>query len=115
MRLQPTMRWTLRAAIVAAIFALSVIPALPSYSAPSAPTGVTAIALDGKVGLAWQAVTGATSYQGLRGTSPASNPGQATPRLRSCTKGNTIAIENCFPGTANWKSGGSAGVGQGGI
>jgi N,N-dimethylformamidase beta subunit-like, C-terminal/Domain of unknown function (DUF4082)/Bacterial Ig-like domain len=148
------MRWTLRAAIVAAIFALSVIPALPSYSAPSAPTGVTAIALDGKVGLAWQAVTGATSYQVLRGTSagsvttsvgtssspsftdttatngtayyyavravgagtsPSSNPVQATPRLRSCTTGNTIAIENCFPGTANWKSGGSAGVGQGGI
>ena len=154
MRHQIPMRYAVRAAILAAVFALSVIPTLPSYGAPGAPDGVTAIALDGRTGLGWQAVAGATSYQVLRGTSPtaittsvgttaattftdptatngttyyyavkavgsgtsaASTAVQAISRARSCTTGNAIVVENCFPGTTAWKSGGSDGITQGGI
>ena len=39
---------------------------------PDAPSGVTAIALDGKVSLAWPAVTGASGYRVYRGTSATS-------------------------------------------
>ena len=39
--------------------------------APTPPSGVTAIALDGKVSLAWPAVTGASGYRVYRGTSAA--------------------------------------------
>jgi hypothetical protein len=104
------------------------------------------MALDGQVGLAWQASPGATSYQVYRGTSSttinqlispaglsstsfkdttaangttyyyavkASADGgqsgseqitQSTPRARSCSTGNAVVVENCFPGTTAWKS-----------
>ena len=39
--------------------------------APTPPSGVTAIALDGKVSLAWPAVAGASGYRVYRGTSAA--------------------------------------------
>ena len=37
---------------------------------PAAPTGLTGLALDGRVELAWQPVSGATGYTVYRGTSP---------------------------------------------
>lgn len=42
--------------------------ALRADVTPGVPGGLTAIALDGSVGLAWQAVDGATSYRVYRGT-----------------------------------------------
>lgn len=43
--------------------------AAPTAPAPPAPTGLTAIALDGRVELAWQPASGATSYAVYRGPS----------------------------------------------
>jgi hypothetical protein len=104
--------------------------------APIAPTGVSAIALDGKVDLAWQQTQTGATYDVLRdgvviktgnaGTSytdtasgngtqhsytvretapaaPLSRSVLATPRAASCSTGNAIVRENCFPGTTNWK------------
>jgi hypothetical protein len=124
---------------------------------PAAPDGVTAIALDGKVGLAWKPASGASSYVVLRGTSPsaindrvgpdglsatrfldttarngsdyfyavratnsAGTSGSAqvaggTPRARSCSTGNSIVVENCFPGTAGWRVSNAAGNFNSGI
>ncbi|HWH95015.1 MAG TPA: N,N-dimethylformamidase beta subunit family domain-containing protein, partial [Baekduia sp.] len=39
-----------------------------AHTAPNPPTGLTAMALDGKVSLAWQPSSGATSYRVYRGT-----------------------------------------------
>lgn len=62
---------------------------------------------------------GQTYYYAVKavgiGTSPASAAAQATPRARSCGSGNVVALENCFPGTTDWKISGSPGVSQGGI
>jgi Domain of unknown function (DUF4082)/Bacterial Ig-like domain len=119
---------------------------LRAAGVPSPPSGLTAIALDGQVGLAWKPATGATSYQLYRGTSAGSittlvttagytgttftdtgrtngttyyyavkatssdgqsaagQLAQAKPAARSCSTGNAVRIENCFPGTAAWKS-----------
>jgi hypothetical protein len=49
------------------------------------------------------------------GTSPASSLAQATPQARSCSTGNTIVRENCFPGTTAWKTTTSTPAWNGGI
>jgi Concanavalin A-like lectin/glucanases superfamily/Malectin domain/Domain of unknown function (DUF1929)/Bacterial Ig domain/Bacterial Ig-like domain len=46
---------------------------------PAAPTGVTGIALDGRVELAWQPVSGADHYSVYRGTSPGAITTLVTP------------------------------------
>src|SRR5205823_7340620 len=46
---------------------------------PTAPTGPTGIALDGRVELAWQPVSGADHYAVYRGTSPGSITTAVTP------------------------------------
>jgi hypothetical protein len=53
-------------AVVIALAAM-LSPAI-ARTAPSAPTGLTAMALDGKVSLAWKTSSGATSYKIFRGT-----------------------------------------------
>lgn len=134
-----------RRALTAAMLALAVAACTPP-APPDPPAGLGAIALDARVGLAWKASPGATSYALYRGTSPttittrvtpsgftgtsftdttavngqtyyyavrASSGGpesgstqlaQATPRARSCASGNTVVVENCFPGTTAWKT-----------
>ena len=122
------------------------------------PDGLTALALDGRVELAWQPVGGASAYSVYRGTSPAAittqvTPGggvagtsfadpsasngttyyyvvrsisggtesadsvtaQVTPKARSCTTGNVVMLENCFPGDTTWKLGSAPAVSAGGI
>lgn len=56
------------ALLVAAALAVLIVPAI-ALTAPTAPAGVSGIALDGKVGLSWKAVSGASSYKVYRGTS----------------------------------------------
>jgi hypothetical protein len=64
----------LRLALIAVLAAGAAIliglrPSEPHAAAPPpAPAGVTALALPGKVSLAWKPVAGATSYTVLRGT-----------------------------------------------
>jgi hypothetical protein len=144
--------------IVALVVATLVTGASAGATAPAAPKGLTGIALDGSVGLAWQAVGGADAYNVYRGTSPTSIttpvtpvggitaksftdtsvtngetyyytvrdvklglesmdslPAQVTPVARSCSNGNAIVLENCYPGTASWKLGNTPTVSAGGI
>jgi hypothetical protein len=146
------------AAIIALLGAAAAWPATQTaVSAPGAPLGTTAIALDGQVGIAWQPVEGATSYEVLRattvagpgtpispgglsdtrfvdttavngttyfyrvlaigpaGSSDPSAPAQARPRGRSCSTGNEVVQENCFPGTTAWKTLDATPSGQDGI
>ena len=54
------------------------------------------------------AANGTTYYYAVRsivgGTeSPSSLAVSVTPATRSCSTGNQIVLENCYPGTANWK------------
>ena len=49
------------------------------------------------------------------GESPISNYAGATSQARSCSTGNAIAIENCFPGTTNWKTQNALQADNGGI
>src|SRR3954466_15183628 len=44
--------------------------AAPAAALAAAPSGVTAMALDGRVEVAWQAEPGATGYKVYRGASP---------------------------------------------
>ncbi|MGZ4461536.1 MAG: N,N-dimethylformamidase beta subunit family domain-containing protein, partial [Gaiellaceae bacterium] len=117
-----------------------------AVAVPPPPAGLSAISLDGSVGLAWQPVSGATGYVVYRGLTPTtvttaitpaggtsavsfsdagavngtsyyyavtalgtsgesqpSSEAGATPQARSCSTGNAIAVENCFPGTSAWK------------
>jgi hypothetical protein len=75
----------LAAFLVLAAIAALLVPTV-ARTAPTAPTGLTAIALDGKVGLAWKSVSGATSYKVFRGTSAASITTQVgTPTTTSYT------------------------------
>ena len=135
------------AGILSLLTVAAVWPATPrAATIPFAPVGITAIALDGEAGVAWQPVQDATSYEVYRGTtlggastlvSPAglsqtrftdtsaangttyfysvravsdagasgqSERAQATPRARSCSTGNAVVVENCFPGTTDWKT-----------
>jgi hypothetical protein len=146
--------------IVAVAIAVATLMAGGSTAATSGgpPKGLTAIALTGKVGLAWQSVGGASAYNVYRGTSPStittavtpaggttaksltdtttangttyyytvrsvssgvestdSNVVQVTPVARSCSTGNPVVVENCFPGTTDWKLGYTPTVASGGI
>jgi Domain of unknown function (DUF4082)/Bacterial Ig-like domain len=144
--------------LILAVGLSMIVTGASSSAAPSAtPKGVTGIALDGRVGLAWQAVGGAGSYNVYRGTSPSaitsnltpsgvtaksftdttvtngttyyyavrsvssgvesgnSAAVQATPAARSCTTGNAVVTENCFPGTIGWKLHNTPPVSNGGI
>jgi Domain of unknown function (DUF4082)/Bacterial Ig-like domain len=144
--------------IVALAVATLVTGASAGATTPAPPKGLTGIALDGSVGLAWQAVGGADSYNVYRGTSPTSIttpvtpaggitaktftdasaendttyyyvvrvvklglesadslPVQVTPAARSCSSGNAIVLENCYPGTTAWKLGSTPTVAAGGI
>ena len=38
-----------------------------------------------------------------------------TPRARSCSSGNAVVVENCFPGTTNWKTPDGARMFDGGL
>jgi hypothetical protein len=129
-----------------ALGSIMLVPAPHAAGVPDSPAGLTAIALNGQVGLAWKPSSGATSYQLYRGTTstaittlvtPAGYTGttytdtgrtnnttyyyavkatsssgqsladqiaQAKPVAASCATGNAIRVENCFPGTASWKS-----------
>ena len=134
-----------RAFIAAFAVALLATGASASATAPETPLGLTAIALDGSVGLAWQPVAGADHYSVYRGTSAASVTDQVTPAAgvagasfvdtspangtayyyavravsdglestdsqlvqttpapRSCSSGNDVVLENCFPGSSAW-------------
>ena len=131
---------TVKSALLGAFALLLLVPIL-AQGAPTRPDGLSAIALGGKVSLAWQPVGGATSYRVYRGTSagsittqvgtsatpafsdttavngtayyyavraddgtqgPASAPVAATPRAVSCSTGNAIVRENCFPGSTGY-------------
>jgi hypothetical protein len=66
------------------------------------------------------AANGTTYYYAVRaiegGTESADSlVVQATPRLPSCTTGNPIVRENCFPGDAGWRVQSTASVSSGGI
>ncbi len=146
----------LRALLVSAVIG-SVVAGCTPTTPPSTPVGLAAIALDGKVGLAWKAAASATSYTVYRGTSASSitqkispanlsattfvdttaqngtayfyavraansagssGSGQlakSTPRARSCSTGNRIVVENCFPGTTDWSVTDGAGTFNNGI
>ena len=59
------------------------------------------------------AANGTTYYYAVQasspdGSSPSGQIARATPRARSCSSGNAIVVENCFPGTTNWKSVGAS-------
>ena len=124
---------------------------------PSAPAGVTAIALDGKVGLGLEggglgdvvhgvprhlalldhpevspanlsattftdttAQNGTAYYYAVRAANSAGSSGsgqlaKSTPRPRSCSNGNRIVVENCFPGTTDWSVTDGAGTFNSGI
>ena len=152
----------IRRLILGSIAAISLMSLLPlsaaTASQPSPPTGVTGIALDGRVELAWQSTSGATSYAVYRGNTASSiatrvTPAggiitttfadtsvangqtyyyvvhavasgtesadslvvQATPAGRSCTAGNPIVVENCFPGSTGWRIVNAGSVANGGI
>jgi hypothetical protein len=54
------------------------------------------------------AINGTTYYYAVRSLengmqSPNSARVRATPRVRGCSTGNTIRLENCFPGDPGWK------------
>jgi Domain of unknown function (DUF4082)/Bacterial Ig-like domain len=49
------------------------------------------------------------------GESPLSNAAGATPRARTCSSGNAIVTENCFPGTTAWKTQNPLQASNGGI
>jgi Domain of unknown function (DUF4082)/Bacterial Ig-like domain len=48
-------------------------------------------------------------------TGPASSLAQATPQARYCSSGNAIVVENCFPGTTQWKTKAPFDAAHGGI
>ena len=147
----------LTAAVLAAVTLVLLSAGATAAEVSSAPAGVTAIALDGRVELAWQPVAGATGYVVYRGESASTittqvTPGgiaattfvdadvqngraeyytvralegasesaagvtvSATPAARSCSAGNAVVLENCFPGSASWRVTSPATVAAGGI
>src|SRR5919197_6225780 len=58
--------WKLGLVAMAAVASLTA----PAIANAAPPDGVTAIALDGRVELAWQPAAGASSYRVYRGTTP---------------------------------------------
>src|SRR5688500_14599356 len=63
-------------------------------TAPQTPSGVTAIALNGKTGLAWPATTGAATYAGYRGTSAGSITTQISPAGLTATSFSDTTAAN---------------------
>jgi hypothetical protein len=49
------------------------------------------------------------------GESPISQSAGATPLARTCSSGNAIVLENCVPGTTNWKTQSALQASNGGI
>jgi hypothetical protein len=73
----------------------AVIPATaPSVDTPPAPAGPTGLALDRKVELAWQPVSGATSYNVYRGTSATAVTTLLTPSGTTATTHSDTAVNN---------------------
>ena len=65
-------------------------------------------------------VDGSTYYYGVRavvsGVESGSSPvAQATPLQRGCSSGNAVVLENCYPGTAGWKTQAATDAAHGGI
>src|SRR5215207_8346619 len=91
---KPNMRRALYlAAIVVLLGAAAAWPATQAaVSAPGAPLGTTAIALDGQVGIGWQPVQGATSYQVLRSTSASSSGSQIAAGITDTRYVDTTAV-----------------------
>ena len=58
-------------ALVVVLACAALLAPTVARTAPTAPTGVTGIALNGKVGVSWKSVSGATSYKVYRGASAA--------------------------------------------
>ncbi len=75
--------------VAAAIAAIMSFPALAA--AATAPTGVTGIALDTRVELAWQPVSGATGYTVYRGTSATTITTRLTTGVTTTTYADTTA------------------------
>jgi N,N-dimethylformamidase beta subunit-like protein/uncharacterized protein DUF4082/Big-like domain-containing protein len=67
------------------------------------------------------AVNGQAYYYSVRATSAdgqsslASQRALATPLARSCSSGNAVVVENCFPGTTNWRTTRGHHVGEDGL
>ena len=151
----------LKLALTTAVAVLA-FGASASLAQAAPPSGVSAVALGGKVDLAWQPAAGATEYTVYRGTSATtittpltpfgtlggfppptsftdstavngttyyyavraviggvesanSLPVQAKPVAPSCTAGNPVVVENCFPGNTGWGLKSAASVAAGGI
>jgi hypothetical protein len=139
--------------LVAGIFAVTTST---GAAAAGPPTGLTAMPISGQVQLAWQPVSGATSYVVMRGTSASTittvvNPGttgttftdtgltnnttyyyavrsvssgtqsansnvlHVKPVSASCSTGNAVHRENCFPGSSAWHLNGGGKASNGGI
>jgi hypothetical protein len=85
----------------------------------SSETSITT-PLTGVVGLNGTAFTDTTAPNGSTffyavtaadstgASSAASNTASAAPRVRGCSSGNAVALENCYPGTTSWKLTGPA-------
>jgi hypothetical protein len=63
---------------------------------------------------------GSTYYYAVRSVTGGVESGnsllvQATPRLRACTAGNPVVLENCFPGASGWDVSNTATIAAGGI
>ncbi len=151
----------LKSALITAVAVLA-FGASAGLAQAAPPSGVSAVALGGKVDLAWQPAAGATEYTVYRGTTATSITTpltpfgtlvgfppptsftdstvvngttyyyavravvggvesanslavQAKPVAPSCTAGNPVVVENCFPGNAGWGLKSAASVSAGGI
>src|SRR5215207_982923 len=82
------------------------------YRGMSATTVTTLVTPSGFTGTSFTdttALNGTTYYYAVRavtaaGSSPVRHQVRVTPRARTCTSGNAVRLENCFPGTTSWKS-----------
>ena len=67
------------------------------------------------------AVNGTTYYYAVRSIDPLGGESanslvvQAAPAARSCSTGNAVVLENCFPGNSGWNTRAVAAVSAGGI
>ncbi len=66
------------------------------------------------------AQNGTAYFYAVRATNSAGSSGsgqlaKSTPRARSCSTGNRIVVENCFPGTTDWSVTNGAGNFNSGI